>query len=223
MGGWPPTVHIVGPRASGGRSTHGVTRHSIGIPDDEACIDGIRVTTLPRTAVDLARVDSHQNAVVAADAALAGCRIGSTLIRTSRRELGGVLATVDGRGSAAARSVIAFANGAAGSPGESLSRVAIARDRLTAPVLQNKFSDEFGDMFVDFFWPENGVIGEFDGVGKYLREEWMDGRSSGEVVVDEKWREDRLRGMGFRVVRWGWDLVQRPGALTRLLRASGVR
>ena len=77
-------------------------------------------------------------------------------------------------------------------------------------------------MFTDFWWPDHGVVGEFDGVGKYLREKWMDGRSAAEVVIDEKLREDRLRRQVSRVVRWGWDVGGSPSRLGLLLRQAGV-
>jgi hypothetical protein len=222
IGGWPKIVHATGDAAGGGRSSMGVSRHNVGLPMDETRIDGIRVTTLTRTVVDLARTESFECGVAAADAALAGRSTGDCRIAGGLQELASELFLAEGRGVAAARSVIAFADGAAGSPGESLSRVSIARSGLTAPELQKHFSDEFGSMYVDFFWPKSGVIGEFDGVGKYLREEWMDGRTAAQVVVDEKWREDRLRRTGLRVVRWGWDVARRPVALAHVLRAAGV-
>jgi len=90
-------------------------------------------------------------------------------------------------------------------------------------VLQQRFVDDEGAMFTDFWWPECGVAGEFDGVGKYLREEWMDGRSAAEVVIDEKRREDRLRRQVPTVVRWGWDVAGSPSGLGLLLRRAGVR
>ncbi|MFW8745876.1 hypothetical protein, partial [Mesorhizobium japonicum] len=117
-----------------------------------------------------------------------------------------------------------FADAASGSAGESLSRVAIHRAGLPAPVLQQRFDDAAGLAgIVDFWWPEAGVIGEFDGVGKYLRDLSGRGRDTAQIVIDEKRREDRLRALGFRVVRWGWRAARSRGELRSLLIRSGLR
>lgn len=223
IGPWTTPVHVLANPAKGGRSIPGVTRHTVGVPDVLDRIDGIWVTTLVRTVVDIARTGSLQNAVVAADAALASRHLAHDIVTVSRRDLMTELQAGAARGRARARAALDFADGASGSPGESLSRIAIARERLSAPILQQRFDDGQGAMFTDFFWPNFGVIGEFDGVGKYLRSEWTGGRNAAQVVIDEKWREDRLRLLGFRMVRWGWELARHPVALGRLLRSVGVR
>ena len=95
---------------------------------------------------------------------------------------------------------------------------------LPAPELQSRFSDAAGLIgFVDFWWPEWDVIGEFDGLGKYLREDLRNGKTPGEIVVDEKVREDRLRAAtGARVVRWGWDTARSPQRLVSVLLRAGL-
>jgi very-short-patch-repair endonuclease len=75
-------------------------------------------------------------------------------------------------------------------------------------------------MTVDFWWPSARVIGEFDGKGKYLREEYSGGRSIADIVIDEKLREDRLRALGATVVRWGWS---EAASSARLLARLGNR
>ena len=94
-----------------------------------------------------------------------------------------------------------------------------------APVLQQPFFDRRGKIGdVDFWWPESGVIGEFDGQGKYLRDVYLKGRTPGEVVVEEKNRENRLRahpevrGMA----RWEWVDVESAHRLDAKLRAAGL-
>jgi hypothetical protein len=119
--------------------------------------------------------------------------------------------------------VIAFADGRAGSPGESISRVLIRMLGFPEPDLQTGFWDDEGFIgYVDFWWPEQRIVGEFDGFGKYLREELRDGRSPAEVVVAEKVREDRLRAQVRTVVRWGWAAARSPRALESRLRAAGL-
>jgi hypothetical protein len=186
-------------------------------------IDGVAVTSLARTLVDLGRIESMANAVVAMDAGLAGVRLGGYAYAVTAQELLKELARAgSGRGVRSARWAIEFADEKSASPGETLSRLSIARARLTPPVLQQRFVDDEGAMFTDFWWPDFDVVGEFDGAGKYLRKEWMDGRSAADVVIDEKRREDRLRRQVSRVVRWGWDVAGSPARLGLLLRQAGV-
>jgi hypothetical protein len=119
--------------------------------------------------------------------------------------------------------VLDFANGASGSPGESLSRVAIHLLGLPAPQLQVPFSDRQGLIgIVDFWWPEVGLIGEFDGNGKYLRTEFANGRTVNQIVMDEKERENRLRQLGPRIARWGWGTARSLPQLRAHLAANGL-
>jgi hypothetical protein len=95
---------------------------------------------------------------------------------------------------------------------------------LPAPILQKEFRDGAGLIgYVDFWWPEFELIGEFDGLGKYTRTEMLAGRSPAEVVIAEKVREDRLRALGPRVVRWGWESAISPPRLAEVLRRAGLR
>lgn len=74
----------------------------------------------------------------------------------------------------------------------------------------------------DFFWPDYGVIGEFDGDAKYLDDELLGGRSTRTLILAEKKREDRLRALGYTVVRWDWKAVTDPDLLRRKLEGAGV-
>jgi hypothetical protein len=90
-------------------------------------------------------------------------------------------------------------------------------------VLQQDFYDSEGFVArTDFYWPESGVIGEFDGDSKYLDDELLGNRSTREVILAEKKREDRLRALGYTVVRWDWAAVKDPQLLRRKLVAAGV-
>ena len=65
----------------------------------------------------------------------------------------------------------------------------------------------------DFLWAQWRVIGEADGRMKY---------ETPEDLWREKLREDRLRELGYEVVRWTWDeIVNRPEVVVaRILRAA---
>ena len=182
-------------RASGARRSAVVHLHAAALhPDEVSVVDGMPVTTVARTLTDLARLLPFEEALVPADAALHRGLV-------TREELAEALARGARRpNNAAARRVVAFADGAAESPGESRSRVAIRRAGLPAPVLQHAV---IGTR-TDFWWEEFRTVGEFDGkvkYGRYLRP----GQLPGDVVFAEKRREDALRDCGFEVVRWVWD------------------
>ncbi|WP_207453630.1 hypothetical protein [Desertivibrio insolitus] len=75
--------------------------------------------------------------------------------------------------------------------------------------------------YTDFFWPEHGVVVEFDGVAKYVREEYTRGRNTADLVLAEKRREDRLRALGYVVIRVDWrDLREPTRVRTKLLKAG---
>jgi hypothetical protein len=91
------------------------------------------------------------------------------------------------------------------------------------PVLQQKFSDAEGLVgYSDFYWKESRVVGEFDGVEKYVKPEFLKGRTASQAVVAEKTRENRIRALGINVVRWDWADLMESGTLERKLAAAGV-
>lgn len=220
LGEFPPDAHAVDRDAAGGRSDDRLVRHCTGIPSDTQIIDGREVTSLARTVIDIARVATLECAVVLADAALRDER--GWRSDDPRAELRAELGPPGRRGVARAREVIGFADPAAASPGESLSRVSIARAGLPAPVLQHRIADAEGVMFVDFWWPGARVAGEFDGWVKYDDPRFLGGRTPREVLAAEKDRSDRLTAVGIRVVRWGWDTARSPARLRAKLSAAGV-
>jgi hypothetical protein len=225
---WSARVEVLAARDTGGRSRRWLVRHAVGIATDGEVIDGHRVTALPRTVVDAASTLSFAGGVTMADFVMRPARRGDVGVAASRVSQAELLRAVaereSPRGGAKAMRVVDFADGRAGSPGESLSRCTMLAGGLPAPELQAPFSDASGLIgYVDFWWPEWGVIGEFDGKGKYLREDLRNGKSIAEVIVDEKVREDRLRAAtGARVVRWGWDVARSPQLLAAALLRAGL-
>lgn len=217
LGDPPDDVHVIAWRAGGGRSDDRLVRHCIDIPRDTVELDGLEATTLARTVVDVARTSRFAEGVMMADAALAR--------GTLRDQLVSELPEPGHRGARRARDVVAFADERSGSPVESLSRVSIAEAGLPAPELQHEFRDRDGRMDVDFWWPRFGVIGEFDGKVKYLDERYRNGRTLEQVLLDEKWREQRLRRQpGVRsIARWDAATAASPARLGRLLRQHGIR
>ncbi len=212
--------HCVIGLAAGGRAVTGLQRHAIGIPDDLLEVDGLLVTSPRDTALHVAAGYAPEVSVPLLDAVLAEARYG--VVRDELVALAQALPASEGPARAAW--AIGFADPASGSPGESLSRVAIHRLGLPAPELQVPFRDAEGLIgVVDFWWPDARVIGEFDGVGKYLGEAFTEGRDPAEVVMAEKHRENRLRALGPRVARWDWAVARNRDALRRRLSEAGLR
>jgi hypothetical protein len=210
-------VHATRARRSGARRSGVVLLHAAALlPEEIVTVDGLAVTSVPRTVVDLARSVGFDRAVAMADAALRREDIDRALLvealgRAARRP-----------GLATARRVVAFADGGAESVGESRSRIALARAGVPVPTLQHEVWSADGVCLgrVDFWWPKRRTIGEFDGRVKYGRL-LRPGESAGDAVFAEKRREDALRDVGFQVVRWGWSELDRFDdiVLPRLQRA----
>lgn len=219
VGGAMAVPHSVIPATSGGRSMNGLHRHAIDTPFAVTSLGGLAVTSLADTVIHVASGYQPEVSVPVVDAVL------KLPDRVSRAELDErALAVPASSGSARCRWALGFADARSGSAGESLSRVGIHRLGLPRPVLQQRFDDGSGLIgVVDFWWPDHRVIGEFDGVGKYLREEFTGGRSPAEVVLEEKRRENRLRALDTRVARWDWVTARDRGSLRRVLSEAGLR
>ncbi|MDQ0662051.1 hypothetical protein QFZ35_000549 [Arthrobacter ulcerisalmonis] len=110
------------------------------------------------------------------------------------------------------------------SVGESYSRAVFELLGFEQPALQHAFADREG--FIgrsDFWWPAQGVVGEFDGKSKYVQAALRGGITAEEAVYREKIREDRIRALGHGFVRWRWVDLQNPDRLRTKLLAAGVR
>lgn len=211
-------VHVTRRRPNGGRRGSAVHLHVAPLDESEVVdIRGMAVTSIRRTIVDLGRSETFESAVAATDAALH-----TRLVRPAALVDG--LARCSGwPGAPAARRAVAFADGASESVGESRSRVAIHAAGLPAPRLQWEVR-EAGRLLgrCDFAWPEHDVVGEFDGRVKYGRL-LRPGQDPGEVVFQEKLREDELRAHGLTVVRWIWSELDDFGPKATRLRTLFAR
>lgn len=212
-------AHITVDRPNGGR-TNGHARIHSSPPGTLTAteIDGIPVTSVARTLVDLSRASGFRAGVCAADYALR-----KELI--TPEEFQRELAMHRGRKAVAiARDVAGFADPRAESAGESLSRC-VMRDLvdIPAPTLQRKYFERDGLLVArtDFSWGDGALAGEFDGKVKYTRGAAF-GDDPSETVWKEKQREDRLRDLGVVVIRWVWTMLYRPEQFRRLL-LTGLR
>lgn len=225
VGDWPVLVHIaVGP-TTGGRSRNGVVKHSVRLRDgDVEEIDGLLTTSLARTVVDLAASSSPLSAVAVVDYALhidRHARRPAPLHRDRLLEMWESMMPF--RGHARSLDLIEFGETAADSPLESVSRFTMRAIGCPRPRLQTPFFDREGFIGeTDFDWPDFGHIGEADGDRKYLDEAYRRGRTPERVVLDEKFREDRLRAVSKGFTRWRWVVARDPRALRVLLSEAGL-
>jgi hypothetical protein len=209
-------VHITRP-GRGGSSSKWLRLHRGAVPEAhrlavprEIVPAGV-VTSVAWTVADLARALPPIHGVAVADAAFArGVR---------PEQVSEVLAGTRQPGNLRAREVLRFADGRSESAGESHSRWLMAELGLPAPELQQVFRTADGSFVarVDFWWPDYGLIGEFDGEGKYRRPP-TPGRTAQQAVLNEKHREEALRRIGWWVVRWDWDALDDRAAFEQLLR-----
>lgn len=161
------------------------------------------------------------SALVAADAAL---RTGLAATHDLSRAIGWVERHPR---TALVKGFLDLADGRRESPGE--TRLAHALHLMRLPVTP-QFPVEIGAFtaVVDFLVDGEAVILEFDGRVKYGRtadepDPFGKRRDPGQVVWEEKRREDRLRELGYEVVRVIWSDLDDPVALARRIAAAVAR
>ncbi|UWF76904.1 hypothetical protein [Microbacterium neungamense] len=214
-------------------AARGTIRHRAQLRDEDIVIvDGLRVTSMVRTVADVARTASFEQAVVVADAALRRVagerpdRYDEVRAAEFRREVMSV-AERSAHGVARASRVLAFADGRAQLPGESISRIRLTELGFRGISLQLPVPGPHGESYlVDFAVGEGraGWLGEFDGRIKYADADLRSGRSVESVVDDEKRREDWIRGVRQQpMARWGWPHIDTADLLGARLRAFGIR
>lgn len=217
-------VQAVTLQNDGGRSRAGISRHyadptSLTVHRRE----GLLVTDRVRTVLDLAAFTPFVESIAPLDHVLKDDR--KRRLPAITKET--LLAGVDGIYTAAAirriQAAVDFADPLSGSAGESYSRALMHVAGFEAPVLQREFRDDAGLVgYSDFYWKGVRVAGEFDGIDKYLKPEFLKGRTAAQAVVEEKLREDRIRATGCGVVRWVWAELMAPGVFERKLATAGV-
>jgi hypothetical protein len=199
-------VHVNRPGSAGLARTGVIHPHRAQLAEDEVVmIDGVLVTSVARTILDLSRAYGFESGVVTADAALRTKQV-------TAEELAVVVERAQSRKAAGiAPHVVAFADGLAESVGESRSRVMFARVGLPRPVLQREIHANSGRLIgrVDFDIERFRTVGEFDGLRKYCRD-LRPGERPEDAVVREKLREDEIRETDRQMVRWIWREIASP-------------
>ncbi|WP_160318917.1 hypothetical protein [Arthrobacter sp. ERGS1:01] len=226
----PAQVHCLLPiSSSGGRNEYGVRRHNP-IPGDPLpwCVDGLLTTPLVETARDLAATGTFAQGLTAMDRLLLpklfpGIPLGLLSAIRDEEVLDSLAKLGSGSQRGRVKRSLEFADIRSGSPGESWSRAIMLQHGFPTPELQLPFHDNRGLIgYPDFDWEEFKLLGEFDGYEKYSAQRFLDGLTPSQVVVAEKNRENRLRALGYNVVRWVWDDLRTPERLIRLLHDAGL-
>jgi very-short-patch-repair endonuclease len=191
---------------------------------------GLLVTSLTRTAVDVAASVGLPEALVTLDSAarvILRDRVGARWIRdrfsderlldSVRREFIGAMGPAATRlCRASLDSVVPLVDPRRESALESISYGEMVVAGLPLPKFQVRLVTPDGDIYPDFLWPEQRVIGEADGLAKY---------ATREDLVREKLRQERLEALGFIVIRWTWEEIRRRPAsvLARIAAALDMR
>lgn len=181
-------------------------------------VDGLPVTVLADTVIDVALRYDRARALAVADAALRRGVLPSLLSAVLAERL-------PARAHRRAREVLHLASGSSESAGESVTHLVIRDAGCPAPVQQQEFRDGSGLIGrVDFWFPDHGVVVEFDGLVKYRDASMRQGRTPEEVVIAEKLREDRLRALPEvrRVIRPVWHDIEPGGRFPGMLADAGL-
>ena len=194
------TLPVTGNSASSASAIH----HTGRLPSAQVQRDreGYSVTTPARTAVDLAADLPLPEALVLLDSA-ARLICASLVNQIRRRDYANpqlVRVATDLLVEAATtvratrlRPAIALVNPSRESAAESLSAGHLHLAELPTPSFQAEIRTPMGKVYPDFLWEDLKLIGECDGAVKY---------DDAKAFVLEKQREQMLRDLGYRFVRW---------------------
>lgn len=226
IGGDPPRTHLT--RAGRARQDGWIHVHGCDTaPQSVTRLDGLPVTSLIRTAIDMCATRSLRTSVVFMDAAMRRTierDYGATGVRAAAIDPN-VRAVIAARFDAAVasytrhrwvthvRQAIRWADPAAETVLESLSRVAMVERCVPLPRCGVPLAGDDGRTYwADFWWEEARLVGEADGLGKY---------ADPAELVREKRREEALAGRVSGFVRWGMaEVVPNPDIMAARIRAA---
>lgn len=235
VGSLPDVVHVVDPhRATAQRSTHLCRRPGTTVASDVERIGDLTVTSLVRTATDIALTGRFDDAVLCLDAVLRrlvlpqghdeGPEVDARLERW-RARMSNELGAPGRRGGTAARRAVAFASPWAENGGESLLRLALHELGVGEVALQRVLRVDGRDAGrVDTFLAEHETAVELDGFVKLTDPAMLAGRSPADVAREQNRRDHRLLGAPGvrRVVHCEYTDVVHPERLAGHLRRAGI-
>lgn len=202
-------VHLVRTDGARGRIDETVHVHPPVPPAFAAHADEVPTVTVALACVQVAFRFGVEAGLVSTDAALRE-------ELTTRPALVEAASTLSGKGSPMVRSVLDLADGRSGSAGESRTRWMLHWMGMPMPELQARVLDESGQLVAvtDFLFRDQWTVVEFDGMLKY---------DAASDLRAEKVREDRLRELGYEVVRVTWADLQHPARIIAKIRAAFAR
>lgn len=225
----PERVHVM-TMPDRRHSTQRMLRHEGALAErDITEVAGIRCTSLSRTVFDVIRTVGPEAAITLADAALA--QVGGEPWAFDDDAAGVLLGDLSARvrapgarGILQARRTVELADGRAQLPLESVTRLRLHQLGFARPVLQVPVARRDGGYFwMDIALEQSRTFIECDGRSKYVDDELRGQRSAELVVLDEKAREDWVRGVtGWRVVRVMSEHVATLDAAASYFRAMGL-
>lgn len=172
---------------------------------DTSSPEGIPVTTIPRTVLDLACLLDRLPAVWVIDDAI-------RLSRCTRDEIARALRTWrGGSGSGLARIRLGEADGLAESMLETAGRLALADAKLPPPVAQFEVRAPNGQLVarLDHAYPYQRIALEYDGRSVH---------EAPAAVYRDRERQNALVALGWTVLRFTWwDVVEDPARFTRMV------
>lgn len=188
------------------------------LPDSHlTTVNGLELTSVARTVIDLSRERGFVDGVVAADSALYQRRCTADELWDTMTDC------LDWPGARAAQDVLVFADGRAESPHESLCRVACHEGELPPPTPQLWIPDERGFLFAraDLGWEAQRTLLEADGLVKYAIPE----EGGPNPLALEKIRQLKLEDLGWEVVRalWQESRFDRPAIVAKVERAFRIQ
>jgi len=199
-------VHVTRLDGGAGRIEAGVAHHEgLTLPEDLVECHGILVMKPARAALETASMTTAEGGLVVLDSFLHAGH--------ERDELDATFQLMSSWADTRQLVVpVRMADGRAESAGESRWRHLCYAYNVPAPELQYEVYDDQGNLVgtTDMAWPKRRLLGEFDGKIKYGRL-LKPGQEPGDVVFEEKRREDLLRELtGFGMVRTIWTDLDRP-------------
>lgn len=199
-------VHLVVPRLTARTRRRGIALHWSNLLAEEVVeVDGMAVTSIMRTLVDLVLRRPREAAVAVLDAALHEGRI-------TEDDLPSMRLMARGRaGTQRAAQWWSLADGRAESPLETRLRLLLLDAGLHPEEVQYTLTDAGGGFVarLDFAWPSRKVAVEADGETVH---------DQPDALYHDRWRQNSIVALGWSVLRYTWRDTSRPALLAADLR-----
>ncbi|QFG69527.1 hypothetical protein [Ornithinimicrobium pratense] len=217
-------VHLVRTDGLRGRRDDTVWVHSPVDPSWVVAVEGLRVMRPVLAALQVAATHGEEAGLVALDGVLHEARLrdkdevgrsDGPATAAAHRQIASALTLTWGPGTPVVRLVAEFSDGRSESAGESRSRwllrlLGFGPTTLQFPVRDGAVLVGLADLKLDRW----DVLIEFDGTGKY---------TGPGTLLAEKDREDRMRALGYEVVRLRWADLARPHLVRQRILAAIAR